>query len=171
MKRSFCILMVIFLLFIPAMAFAQTGTEDENARPALGVGFQQTSWATWGLIVTHDFNRYFAGQAYMSLIGDNREVAGVRAIYRFINQPRYNIYGVGSVGSSMVSAFYPETGQETALGYGAAIGIEYDTREIISSNLPIFLTFEVGMEGNSGFQLFNCNYATITFTPGVHLRF
>lgn len=169
MKRLLSLCIVALLLLIPTIVLA----EDDTPGSSWAIGLQRTSYLTLGPTITYDFNDRFSLQGFLSIydFDEGRSVMGIRGIYRFLNLSQFNLYAVASYGTMTVSAFFPDSGKETASFYGAAAGIEYDTRSFLSKDLPLFLVFELGMEGTAGFQYFDTNYITFTFTPGILVRF
>jgi len=89
-----------------------------------------------------------------------------RGIYKFKEQNHYNLYGYGSLSSWRWSGYGYN---ETAIGFGAGGGAEYDIRGIDREFIPLFVSLDLG------FQVANFDryggFGGLGLGLGVHYKF
>lgn len=155
----------VSLFFLVGVASAQ-----EQKETKFGVGFQG-----WGISGMMDVSDKVSVQGILGMFGDLRTYAG-RGIYRFRREPLWNAYGYGMVGmwSGSYSKWDAYRGDyveetETAMGFGAGGGIEYNWQAFSPNLPPIWWNLEAGI-GSVGFDHYN-DFSAFMFGGGAHYRF
>ena len=156
------------LLFVSNVAFAQ-----EERETKYGVGIQ-SSFPAWGISGMVDVAPKISVQGILGIVGDLRTYAG-RGIYRFKKEPHWNTYGYGMIGAWSYPWYEREDWRieektETAIGFGAGAGIEYNWQALTPNLPPLWWNLEAGM-GRVEFEEAGYGFATFMFGGGVHYRF
>ncbi len=135
-KMVFIILAGVF--FLHSMQAAPAESSDFSG---YGIGLQGT-FPAWGLSGTYDMDDNISLQAILGFGGAANAYA-VRGLYRFKHEQSWNAYGYGSVGLWTYRHWH--RGSESALGFGAGAGIEYDWRYLNPDLPPLFWNIELGI--------------------------
>ena len=120
-----------FLLPVVAIAGSKAGGK-------LGVGIQ-SSWPSYGLSAKYDMSEDIAIQGTLGALGTVTNIGG-RVLYKFKKEPKYDLYGFGSVGMYKYSSGFID---ESVFGFGAGAGLEYDLSHEFSGT-PVTISGEVG---------------------------
>ncbi len=145
-------LITAFVLPVAATAGSKSGGN-------LGVG-AQSSWPSYGLSAKYDINDDVAVQGTVGALGTVSNYGG-RVLYKFKKEPKYNLYGFGSVGMYNYSSGIFD---ESVTGFGGGAGLEYDLGNEFSGT-PITMSGEIGL-ASVGFD--NYNYSSFGLGFGIH---
>ena len=169
-KHISWVVVLLVLLFASNVAFAQ-----EQKETKFGMGFQ-SSFPAWGISGMMDVAPNISVQGILGLFGDLRTYAG-RGIYRFTKEPYWNTYGYGMIGAwSYPWLEYDWVAQrwvertETAMGFGAGAGVEYNWQAWERNLPPIWWNAEVGI-GMVEFEEALYEFSTFMIGVGAHYRF
>ena len=170
MNRIYQLTIVIgFILVVLSNAFAQDRDDLKY-----GVGFQG-SFPAYGISGMMDVNETISVQAILGFFGSLNTYAG-RGLYRFKKERDWEIYGYGMIGIwsydgvGVRTGFALENYTETAVGFGAGAGLEYDWRALSPDLPPLFWNVELGI-GIVNFNKVNYDFNTLLIGLGVHYRF
>lgn len=166
---------VILLLAIsnpPSTAMAQEadGPTVGVQGGKFGVGFA-SSWPAYGISGTYQANEKITGQVVLGLLGTVTNI-GVRGLYRFNRNVKYDLYGFAGLGFYRYSYNFLGIGEsETVVGVGFGAGIETGLPELVDDPEfpPIFLSAEIGL-ALATFDVYQ-NFSTFGFGAGIHYRF
>jgi hypothetical protein len=158
--------MVAIVEIVATVAPEQAAAQDaESGR--FGVGLQ-SSWPSYGLSGIYDMSDQITLQAVVGALGTVTNL-GARALYRFNQQEKYNLYGFGTAG---LWRYDYTIDTESVVGFGGGAGIELDWREIISpedgSFPPLYSSFDLGFV-LADFDHYN--FSGFSFGGGLHYRF
>lgn len=151
---------LIFIAFVLLMASSGTALAGSKAGGDLGVGFQSSWPASYGLSAKFDLNEKMTAQGVLGLLGTVQNYSG-RLLYRFQDKEEFDLYGFGSLGMYRYDYYL---GDETAFGFGAGAGIEYDLSNALDG-IPLTVSGEIGL----GFVSFDYySYGALGFGVGFH---
>ena len=161
MKRLFPVLSAVLVLSFFSTASAELFVEP----PVYGIGVQKLGTG-WGISGTADLNDELAGQLVLGPFGD-MHVYAVRGLYSFYRRMDWRVYAFGQ-GSYLKYRYDPAFARESALSFGAGVGLEYDWRRDLPDMLPFLWNIEVGLLTD---RLDNKSVSGLKIGAGVHYRF
>ena len=152
----------LFLIFAcQAKAFEDFFVEP----PVYGIGVQKLG-AGWGISGVADINDQLSGQAVLGPFGD-MHVYAVRGLYSFYRRMDWKLYAFGQ-GAYLKYRHNPDESRESALSFGAGVGLEYDWRRDFPDMLPFFWNIELGLMTD---RLDHKSISGLRIGAGVHYRF
>lgn len=168
MRFSTCTLALLAALLLSAPALhAQdeaptVGVQDGK----FGVGFA-SAFPAYGVSAAYYHNETLTGSVVVGFLG-NVTAYGGRVWYRFRRDVPYDLYAYGSLASYRVDVFFFE---ESALGYGAGVGIEASLKQLLNSEdfPPVFVNAEIGLAGAS-WDTYG-GFSAVGVGVGAHIRF
>jgi len=122
---------------------------------------------SYGLSGKYDVTDKITAQGIVGAWGYNDlTVMTGRGLYKFKEKEHYNLYGYGAISSwSWSDAYY----DETVLGFGGGVGIEYDIRDIDPKFIPLYLSGDIGFQVAS-FDHYS-GFSGLGLGIGVHYKF
>ena len=144
----------------------------------ISVGVQKISWQYFGLSVQADISEAITAGvlADVTFLIEEDYLVAARGQYRFFREDYSNAYLYGMAGINIVDGT-PGTkensftaGKEPGTLWGFGFGFEYDLRVFSRTLPPIFVNFDVGIEGRDGFSVINANYLFVNILFGAHLK-
>ncbi|MBU0569102.1 porin family protein [bacterium] len=167
-----CISLFIATVTVSLFLLVGVASAQEQKETKFGVGFQ-SSFPAWGISGMMDVFDKVSVQGILGAFGNLKTYAG-RGIYRFRREPFWNTYGYGMVGMWSYSYFddyarrnyVKET--ETAMGFGAGGGIEYNWQAFAPNLPPIWWNLEAGI-GSVPLKYYN--FSSFMIGVGAHYRF
>lgn len=165
---SLAAVVVLLLIFVSNVSFAQ---QQEETKYGIGLQFSFPAWGLSGMI---DLKEDVSIQGIFGLFGDLTTIAG-RGLYRFRQEPYWNIYGYGMLGIwsypyTELEGWSWEEKTETTLGFGVGVGIEYNWQAWDEELPPIWYNAEFGI-GSVNFDKANYNFSTMMLGAGAHYKF
>ncbi len=150
-------------VLITTIASAQANLLTDNSI-ALGL---ETGTLTGGLSLKMPYTEQITAQGVIGAIGTVTTFSA-RGLYHFSNYQAARVYGFGSAGLwtwNGNAAF----GSETAFGFGAGVGLDYDLQKAFSNMPPLSVNAEVGanlvsFDNYTGFN-------PLSIGVGLHYRF
>lgn len=151
------IIVAAFMVFVFTSPAAFAGSK---AGGKIGVGFQSSWPASYGLSGKYDLNEKMTVQGVFGFLGTVTNYSG-RLLYRFQDKDDYDLYGFGSAGIYRYDYYL---GDESVFGFGAGAGIEYDLSDALDG-LPLTVSGEIGF----GFVSFDYySYGAVGLGVGFH---
>lgn len=153
------------LAAVPQVAAAQ----DEGSK--FGIGFQ-SSFPAYGISGLYDVSEQITAQAVLGLFGSLTTISG-RGLYHFNIQPKYNLFGFGTVGFWRYNHPFG-IDDESTIGLGGGAGIELDWEAIVTNDgqngtfPPLYSTFDIGLT-YAGFDVYD--FSAFMLGVGLHYRF
>ena len=131
MRKKFLIILLLIGLTINTIAYKN-----------LYIGVQSSSPST-GLSIKSDLGDKVSIQGIFDFMGEEKNYS-FRGVYKFKQKMFYNIYGFGEVGVWSWDRRYSRSDlDETVVGYGIGVGVDYDLRGLDSDFIPLFINFEL----------------------------
>jgi hypothetical protein len=131
-----------------------------NTKTKFGIGFQ-SSLPAWGISGSMDLkNSKLCVQGVLGMVSELKTIAG-KVVYKFKEKESYNTYGYGMIG---IWSFE----NESSLGFGGGVGIEFDWRALSKTLPEIWWNLEIGI---ASVNLNYYNYSAFSMGLGVHYRF
>lgn len=140
---------------LPTIAAANSVTGGN-----LGVGFQSSWPASYGISAKYDVNDKMTAQGVLGSLGTVTNYS-VRGLYRFKKKPDFDLYAFGSAGIYRYDYYL---GNESVFGFGAGAGLEYDLSKALDG-LPLTVSGEIGF-GLVSFDYYS--YGAIGLGVGIH---
>jgi hypothetical protein len=108
----------------------------------LYLGVQSSSPST-GFSIKSDISNKATIQGIVDFMGEEKNYS-FRGIFKFKQKPFYNIYGFGEIGVWSWDRRYTRNNlDETVIGYGVGVGVDYDLRGLDIDFIPLFINFEL----------------------------
>ena len=140
-----------------------------NANAEIGNGEYAVGWqsgfATFGIAGRVGINDKISAEGILGLFGALSNY-GVRGLYTFQEKEYWGSYAFGSVGIWSWNSDIYGIDDETAFGFGAGVGIEYDWRAFGYQLPPVSWNLELGL-GLVNFE----NYDFNAFSIGAGARY
>lgn len=141
---------------------ANAATQVGNGKYSLGF---QTGFASAGIAARVGLNEQASVEAVLGLFGTLTHI-GARVLYTFKDETQWQAYGFGAVGLWMWDSGSPWVSDESAVGLGGGVGVEWDWRTLDPELPPMTWNVELGL-GSAKFD----NYDFSTTSLGVGFRY
>ena len=174
MKKK-CLSSILILVFILLLAQSSVLAQEEGKYK---IGFM-ASFPSYGLSGIMKINDKVSVQGILAPMGDLSSYS-VRGLYKIQEEETWHTYSYGSIGiwkheyeevvnSSNYYNLTTETKTESAVGFGAGVGIEYDWSIWYGEDFPpISSSLEIGF-GSVGLD--NYEYSAISIGAATHYKF
>jgi hypothetical protein len=166
--RSFKVLpAMIMVLALAALAPTPSSAQEGDSQTRFGIGFQ-SSWPAYGISGLYDLNEQITLQGIIGAFGTVTNL-GVRGLYRFQTEDKYDLYGFGTAG---LWSYDYSIDTENVIGFGGGAGIELDWRRILTpddnSFPPLFSSIDIGFVV-ADFEYYD--FSGLVIGGGIHYRF
>jgi len=164
-RRNHGAVAVLGMLVLLALAVPQRALAQYDSASPFGIGFQ-SAWPSYGISGLYDVNEQITVQAIIGALGTVTNFGG-RGIYRFQIEPKYNLYGFGTVG---LWRYDYTIDTESVVGFGGGAGVELDWRRILEDDSfpPLYTSLDLSFV-LANFEYYN--FSGISTGGGVHYRF
>ena len=168
MRIRRCLPVAIMVLGLAAvLPVERSYAQDAEPATRFGIGFQ-SSWPSYGISGLYDLSEQITLQGIIGAFGTVTNF-GVRGLYRFQTEDKYDLYGFGTAG--MWSYDY-SVDTENVVGFGGGAGVELDWRRILTpednSFPPLFSSIDIGFV-LANFEHYD--FSGVTIGGGFHYRF